>query len=130
MELVPVCLCVLAPANLCPCEIWSLCEVGVRRCTRLVHRATVLLRVSTVVAFCAALIGGGAVGAKAEITASVPAGVHWRASPEGMPLWGPNRFWPGSGLVLRCLGPGFTVLALGPGFRPIIIIITPSRLIL
>ena len=34
------------------------------------HRATVLLRVSTVVAFCAALIGGGAVGAKAEITAS------------------------------------------------------------
>ena len=66
------------------------------------HRATVLLRVSTVVAFCAALIGGGAVGAKAEITASVPAGVHWRDSPEGMPLWGPNRFWPGSGLVLRC----------------------------
>ena len=42
------------------------------------HRATVLLRVSTVVSFCAALIGGGAVGAKAEITASVPAGVHWR----------------------------------------------------
>ena len=121
MELVPVCLCVQAPANLCPCEIWSLCEDGVRRCTRLVHRATVLLRVSTVVAFCAALIGGGAVGAKAEITASVPAGVHWRASPEGMPLWGPNRFWPGSGLVLRCLGPGFTVLALGPGFRPIFI---------
>ena len=35
-----------------------------------------------------------------------------------MPLWGPNRFWPGSGLVLRCLGPGFTALALGPGFRP------------
>ena len=123
MELVPVCLCVLAPANLCPCEIWSLCEVGVRRCTRLVHRATVLLRVSTVVAFCAALIGGGAVGAKAEITASVPAGVHWRASPEGMPLWGPNRFWPGSGLVLRCLGPGFTVLDLGPGCRPILILI-------
>ena len=85
------------------------------------HRATVLLRVSTVVAFCAALIGGGAVGAKAEITVSVPAGVHWRASPEGMPLWGPNRFWAGSGLVLRCLGPGFTVLALGPGFRPIFI---------
>ena len=58
------------------------------------HRATALLRVSTVVTFCAALIGGGAVGAKAEITASVPAGVHWRASPESMPLWGPNRFWP------------------------------------
>ena len=77
-----------------------------------------------VVAFCAALIGVVAVGAKAEITASVPAGAHWRASPEGMPLWGPNRFWPGSGLVLRCLGPGFTVLALGPGFRPIIIVIT------
>ena len=37
-------------------------------------------------------IGGGAVGAKAKITASVPAGVHWRASPEGMPLWAPNRF--------------------------------------
>ena len=84
--------------------------------------ALVLLRVSTVVAFCAALIGGGAVGAKAEIIASVPAGVHWRASPEGMPLWGRNRFWLGSGLVLRCLGPGFTVLALGHGFRPIIII--------
>ena len=68
------------------------------------HRATVLLRVSTVVAFCAALIGGGAVGAKAEITASVPAGVHWRASPEGMPMWGPNRVCP-----------SFTLLALGPG---------------
>ena len=38
-----------------------------------------------------------------------------------MPLWGPNRFWPGSGLVLRCLGPGFTVLTLGPGVRPIFI---------
>ena len=52
-----------------------------------------------------------------EITALVPTGVHWRASPEGggMPLWGPSRFWPGSGLVLRCLGPGFTVLVLGPG---------------
>ena len=47
----------------------------------------VLLRVSTVVAFCTALIGGGAVGTKAEITASVLAGVHWCASPEGMPLW-------------------------------------------
>ena len=82
------------------------------------HRATVLLRVSTVVAFCAALIGGGAVGAKAEITASVPAGVHWRASPEGMPLWGPNRFWPGSGLVLRRLGPGFTEnIAAAAGLR-------------
>ena len=80
-----------------------------------------MLRVSTVVAFCASLIGGGAVGAKAEITVSVPAGVHWRASPRIMPLWGPNRFWPGSGLVLRCLGPGFTVLALGPGFRLIFI---------
>ena len=82
------------------------------------HRATVLMRVSTVVAFCAALIGCGAVVAKTEITASVPAGVYWPVSPEGMPLWGPNRFWPGSGLALRCLGPGFTVLALGPGFRP------------
>ena len=30
--------------------------VKVRRCTHLVHRATVSLRVSTVVAFCAALI--------------------------------------------------------------------------
>ena len=67
------------------------------------------------VAFCAALIGGGAVGAEAGITASVPAGVHWQASPEGMPMWGPNLFWPGSGLVLRCTGPGFNVLALGPG---------------
>ena len=38
-----------------------------------------------------------------------------------VPLWGPNRFWPGSGLVLRCLGPGFTVRALSPGFRPIFI---------
>ena len=75
------------------------------------HRAAVLLRVSTVVAFCAALIGGGAVGAEVEITA----GVHWRASPEGMPMWGPNWFWPGSGLVIRCLGPGFTVPDLGPG---------------
>ena len=32
-----------------------------------------------------------------------------------------GRFWPGSGLVLRCLGPGFTFLPLGPGFRPIFI---------
>ena len=43
-------------------------------------------------------------------------------SPPKVPLWGPNRFWPGSGLVLRCLGPGFTVLALGPEFRPILIV--------
>jgi len=74
-------------------------RVGVRRCTRLVHRATVLLRVSTVVAFCAALIGSGAVGAKAEITASVPAGVHWLASPEGMPCGDLSvlaGIWPGS----------------------------------
>ena len=79
------------------------------------HRAAVLVWVSIVVPFRAGLIGGGAVGAEAEITASVPAGVHWRTSPEGMPMWGPNRVWPGSGLVIRCLGPGFTVLALGPG---------------
>ena len=85
--------------------------VGERKCTDLVHRATVLLRVSTMVEFCATLIGGGAEKTKAEITASVPAGVHWRASPESMPLWGPNRFWPASGLILRSLGPGFTVLA-------------------
>ena len=114
------------PANLCPCEIGSLCVFGVR--SHPVHRAMVLLRVSTVVAFCAALIGGGAVGAKAEVTASVPAGVHWRASPpEGMPLWGPNRFCLGSGLGLRCPGPGFTVLALGSGFRPIIINVSVCR---
>ena len=73
-----------------------------------------MLWMSTVVAFCTALIGGGAVGAEAEITASVPAGVHWQASPEGIPVRGPNRVWPG-GLVLRFLGPGFAVLALGPG---------------
>ena len=42
-----------------PYEIWSLCVFGAR--SHLVHRAAVLLRVSTVVAFCAALIGGGAV---------------------------------------------------------------------
>ena len=54
-----------------------------------------LILVLVVVAFCAALIGGGAVGAKAEITASAPAGVHWCA--KGMPLWGPSRVWPGSG---------------------------------
>ena len=35
----------------------------------------------TVVAFCATLIGGGGGGSEAEITASVPAGVHWRAVP-------------------------------------------------
>ena len=52
-------------------------SLEVRRCTHLVHRATVLLWVSTVVAFCVALIAGGAVGAEAEITASVPAVVHW-----------------------------------------------------
>ena len=28
MDLVPVYLCVLAPANLCPCEIWSIYVVG------------------------------------------------------------------------------------------------------
>ena len=38
----------------------------------------VLLRVTTVVAFCAALIGGEAVGPEAEITASVPADMHWQ----------------------------------------------------
>ena len=40
--------------------------------------------------------------------------------------WNPELFLGTNmnGLVLRCLGPGFTVLALGPGFRPIIIIIT------
>ena len=76
------------------------------------HRPMDLLQVSLAVAFCAALIGGGAVGAGAEIAASVPAGVHWRASPEGMPMWGPA---PRSGLVLRCLGPGFAVLAPDPG---------------
>ena len=57
-------------------------SLEVRRCTHLVHRATVLLWVSTVVAFCVALIAGGAVGAEAEITASIPAGV---------PMWGPGR---------------------------------------
>ena len=38
--------------------------------------------------------------------------------------WNPELFLGTNmnGLVLRCLGPGFTVLALGPGFRPIIII--------
>ena len=65
----------------------------------LVRRAMVLvlLRVSTVVAFCAALIDGGAVGAKAEITTSELAGVLCRASPKGMPMLGPYRVWPGSG---------------------------------
>ena len=58
----------------CPCEVWSLCVFGVR--SHLVHRATVSLRASTVVASCAALIGDGAGGVKAEITALVPAGVH------------------------------------------------------
>ena len=78
-------MCVLALANFCPREIRSPCVFGVR--SLLMHRATVLLWVSTVVAFHAALIGGGAVGAAARITA--PAGVHWLASPEGMPRWGP-----------------------------------------
>ena len=55
------------------------------------HRATVLLWVYTVVAFHAALIGGGAVGAAAKILALVPAGVHWIASPEGMPMREPIR---------------------------------------
>ena len=50
-------------------------------------------------------------------------GMPWRGGRGGYARVGPNRFWPGSGLVLRCLGPGFTVLALGPGLRPIIIII-------
>ena len=36
-------------------------------------------------------------------------GVHWRASPEDMPLWGPRRFWPGSGLVGHNLRSGLTL---------------------
>ena len=32
-------------------------------------------------------------------------------------MWGPNRVWLGSGLVLGCLGPGFTVPV---GEKPII----------
>ena len=51
-------------------------RVGTRRCTNPVRRATVLLRVYILVAFCATLIGGGAVGAEVEIAASVPAGVQ------------------------------------------------------
>ena len=51
----------------------------------------VFLRVSTVGAFCTALLGGGAAGAGAEITAPVPAGVRWRAFPRGMmPMRGPT----------------------------------------
>ena len=44
--------------------------------------------VSTVVAFCSALLAAGLyVGAEAEITDSVPAGVHyWRACPKDMSL--------------------------------------------
>ena len=33
--------------------------------------------------------------------------------------WGSSRVWPRSGLVLRCLGPGFTVLAQVLGEQPI-----------
>ena len=82
------------------------------------HRATVLLRVSTVVAFYTALIGGRAVGAKAEYNWGTGWGTGWCAlasPPEGMPMWGPYRVWLGPGLVFRCLSPGFIVLALGPG---------------
>ena len=74
-----------------------------------------MLRVSTAVAFCAALIGGGAMGAKAEITASVPAGVHWSASPEGMPLWVLAGIWPGSQVSrswFHCSGSRFWVTSL------------------
>ena len=60
------------------------------------------------VAFCAASIGGGR--GSCQIKASVQAGVHWRASPEGVCPCG-DLAW--SGLDLKCLGPG--VLALGPG---------------
>ena len=65
-------MCVLAPANLCPCETWSLCVFGVR--SHHVHRATVLLRVTSVVAFYAAV---GLWELRLRSTASVPAGVHW-----------------------------------------------------
>ena len=79
------------------------------------HRAAVLLRVSIVVAFCAALIGGqvgGQVGLW-ELRLNHSFGTGWCA------LANLPRVWPGSGLVLRCLGPGFTVLALGE--KPILI---------
>ena len=80
-KLVPVCLCACpGPSELIYVPARDLVPLHVR--SHLVHRAPVLLRVSTVVAFCA---GGGAVGAKAEITVSLPFGVHLRASPEGMP---------------------------------------------
>ena len=26
-----------------------------------------------------------------SVVTKVPAGVHWRALPEGMPMWGPGR---------------------------------------
>ena len=51
------------------------------------------------------MIGGGAVGAEAEITASVPAGVHWRAAPE-------LKVCPCGDLTGTGLGPGFTIVAL------------------
>ena len=71
--------------------MWSLCVFGVK--SHLVYKATVLLQVSTVVALCAALIGGGAVVAEAEVTASAPAGVHWRASPKDVYLY-LTCIWP------------------------------------
>ena len=48
--------------NPCPSSLQPTCK------------KTIYYIYNIVVAFCAALIGGGAVGAKAEITASVPAG--------------------------------------------------------
>ena len=118
MELLPFCVS-------WPQQTWVLARpgpfawsAGVR--SHLVHRAVVSLWVSTVVAF---LIGGGAVGAEAETAASVPAGVHWRASTNCMPMWGPHRFWPRSGLVLRCLGPGCTVLTLDPRVRGLLVVV-------
>ena len=58
------------------------------------HRATVLLWVYTVVAFHAALIGGGAVGAAAKILALVPAGVHWIGPCGDLSVLA--GIWPGS----------------------------------
>ena len=86
-----------------------------------VHRASVLLRVSTVVAVCAALIGGGAVGAEAEITAAEHSSSFLRyrlrlvCTGEPPPKVCPCGDLTGSGRDLAWLSGVFTVLAFGPG---------------
>ena len=63
------------------------------------HRSTVLLRVSTVVAFCAALMGGGVVGAEADLTGS-GSDLAWLSGVWVSVHWSGFRSWVSSLLLI------------------------------